>query len=317
MSLIRNLLLFSAVCVAIGALTAQSSGVLDWQIAAGGKMAFEVASVKPSKVPKMPNFWLNNGDAKPPGGRLSANFPLIFYISFAYKLSASELNSVVAQLPKSVSTDAFEIEARGAGNPTKDQMRLMMQSLLADRFRLAVHFESREGPVFALTLVKPGQTGPKLRPHAEGPACPDFEMPVPFAPIPPRKAGDVFPPVCEDTQLRGTAEGTLLGSRNTTMGLIADDISAYGSLAGEVDKPVVDQTGLTGKFDFTLELPPRFFNIFPAPPNPDNPPDHPPSDPRGTSFLKAAREQLGLRLVSSKRAIRTLVVDHVERPSEN
>jgi len=191
----------------------------------------------------------------------------------------------------------------------------MMQALLADRFKLAVHFESREGAVFALTLVRPGQTGPKLRPHAEGPACPDFEMPAPFAPIPPRKAGDVFPPVCADNaQLQGTLDGTLLGSRNTTMGLIADDISAYGSLAAEVDKPVVDQTGLKGKFDFTLELPPRFFNFFPAaPPNPDNPPP----DPQGTSFLKAVREQLGLRLVPSKSAIRTLIIDHVERPSEN
>ena len=97
------------------------------------------------------------------------------------------------------------------------------------------------------------------------------------------------------------------------MGLIADDISSYGSLAGEVDKPVIDQTGLKGKFDFTLELPARFFNIFPGPTDPD----HPPSDPKGTSFLNAVREQLGLRLVSSKGAIRTLVIDHVERPSEN
>jgi uncharacterized protein (TIGR03435 family) len=276
-------------------------------------MAFEVASVKPSKVPKMPNLPLNTGDAKPPGGRFSANFGLFAYIYFAYKLSPSEGNSVIAQLPKSVTTDDFEIEARAAGNPTKDQMRLMMQSLLADRFKLAAHFESREGPVFALTLVRPSQTGPKLRPHAEDSACPDFEMPVPFAPIPPRKASDVFPPVCENTQLQGTSDGTLVGARNTTIGLIADDISSYGSLAGEVDKPVVDQTGLKGKFDFTLELPARFFNIFPGPPNPD----HPPSDPKGTSFLNAVREQLGLRLVSSKGAIRTLVIDHVERPSEN
>jgi bla regulator protein blaR1 len=295
----------------------QSPGVPDWQTAAGGKMAFEVASVKPTRVLNPPNFPLNTGDAKTPGGRFSASFPLFTYIYFAYKLSPSEGNSVVAQLPKSVSTDSFEIEARGAGNPTKDQMRLMMQSLLADRFKLAVHFESREGPVFALTLVRPGQTGPKLRPHAEGPACPDsFEMFVPFTPIPPRKAGDVFPSMCDTSaQLRGTPDGTLVGSRNTTIGLIADDISSYGSLAGEVDKPVVDQTGLKGRFDFTLELPPRFFNIFPsqAPTNPDAPPP----DPQGPRFLNAVREQLGLRLVPSRGAIRTLVIDHVERPSEN
>jgi uncharacterized protein (TIGR03435 family) len=65
------------------------------------------------------------------------------------------------------------------------------------------------------------------------------------------------------------------------MALIAEDISAYGSLAGEVDKPVVDQTGLKGRFDFTMDLPPRFFNIFPSLANPDNPP----TDPKGATFL--------------------------------
>jgi uncharacterized protein (TIGR03435 family) len=305
-------LLGSAVCIAIGGLYAQSPDVPDWQTAAGGKMAFEVASVKPTKEFKIPAFPLDSGDAKTPGGRFSMSFPLSAYISFAYKLSPSEMRTAaLEQLPKGIGTDLFEIEARGAGDPTKDQMRLMMQALLADRFKLAVHFESREGPVMALMLVKPGQTGPKLRPHAEGPACPDsFELPAPFTPIPPRKAGDVFPSICGYAQLQGTPEGTLVGSRNTTMGGIADAISSYGSLAGEVDKPVVDQTGLTGRFDFTLELPPRFFNFFP---NPDNPPQ----EPQGALFLKAVREQLGLRLVSSKGAIRKLVVDHVERPSEN
>jgi bla regulator protein blaR1 len=90
--------------------------------------------------------------------------------AFAYKLMPAEIST---QLPKSFPMDPFDIEARAAGNPTKDQMRLMMQSLLADRFRLRVHFETRDGPVFALTLVRPGETGPKLRPHADGPACPD------------------------------------------------------------------------------------------------------------------------------------------------
>jgi uncharacterized protein (TIGR03435 family) len=63
----------------------------------------------------------------------------------------------------------------------------MMQSLLAERFKLAAHFETREGPVFALTLVKPGKLGPKLRPHAQGPACPDSYAPqMPGPPIPKR-----------------------------------------------------------------------------------------------------------------------------------
>ncbi len=148
----------------------------------------------------------------------------------------------------------FGIEARAAGNPATDQMRLMMQSLLADRFKLRVHFETREGSVFALTLATPGQTGPKLRPHADGPACPDsFEFPTSNQPP---NANDVFPPVCGWTQMSGTANSTLLGARDMNMESIAEEaIHNFGSLAGEIDKPLVDKTGLKGRYDFTLELP--------------------------------------------------------------
>jgi uncharacterized protein (TIGR03435 family) len=90
------------------------------------------------------------------------------------------------------------------------------------------------------------------------------------------------------------------------MQLLADAISPWLFL----DKPVVDQTGLNGTFDFTVE----FTNDrSPGPPSPDAPPP----GPRGTSLLNAVREQLGLKLVSSKAPIRTIVIDRVERPSEN
>ena len=159
LTLRRNLLLLSTALMAIGVTTAQSPGVPDWQTAAGGKMAFEVASVKPAKGFRPPNFPLDSGDAKTPGGRFSVTFPLVSYVAFAYKLMPAQIST---QLPKSFPMDSFDIEARAPGNPTKDQMRLMMQSLLADRFKLRIHFETHEGPVYALTLVRPGHTGPKL-----------------------------------------------------------------------------------------------------------------------------------------------------------
>lgn len=185
----------------------------------------------------------------------------------------------------------------------------MMQSLLADRFKLAIHFETQEAPVFALTLVKPGKTGPKLRPHSEGPPCPDSYV------LAPPSSFDVFPPSC------GYAQGSLrngmrlVGSRNTTMPLLADAIYSYGSLAGEMDKPVVDKTGLDGTFDFKLEYTPGENDQFRGlgPPNPDAPP---PSS-EGTPFLNAMREQLGLKLVQAKGPIKMIVIDHVERPSSN
>ena len=65
---------------------------------------------------------------------------------------------MLSQLPKWAITDRFDIQGRAQGNPTKDQMRLMMQSLLADRFRLAVHYETRQVPVFALIVDQPGKT---------------------------------------------------------------------------------------------------------------------------------------------------------------
>ena len=77
-----------------------------------------------------------------------------------------------------------------------------------------------------------------------------------------------------------------------------------------IDKPVVDQTGLQGRFDFILELPAGMIFLGPRPPNPDDPPPEP-------IALKALRDQLGLRLVQSRGEVRMLIIDHVEKPSQN
>jgi len=192
----------------------------------------------------------------------------------------------------------------------------MMQALLADRFKLKVHFETREMPVFALTLVKPGQRGPKLIPHDQGPPCPDsYPELKPFEPL---SEKDVFPPMCGYAMMFCKPSGiTLAGSRDSTPHYLASSISAYGLWAGEVDKPVVDRTGLSGRFDFTIEYardPARsvFFGV-------GGPPrvDAPQGDLQGPTFLEAVRKQLGLKLVPSKGPVETLIIDHVEKPSEN
>jgi bla regulator protein blaR1 len=314
MRLRKRLFLFSLASLVIAILRAQTSGGPDWQTAAGGKMAFEVASVKLAKpgtftlAGAMASFrWLDRGDSKPPGGHFSASFSLGQYIFFAYKLEGFQIGGMLAQLPKWAGDD-YAINAEAEGNPTKDQIRLMMQSLLADRFKLKLHFETKEVPVLALTLVNPGKLGPKLLPHSEGPPCPDsFEMDKPFTPMPPPKPGVAWPPQCGTTAQMGTGEGTWLGSRNTTMGLLA---SAIWNPQFGLDQPVVDQTGLEGRFDFILELPGGMISLGPKPPNPDDPPPEP-------IVRKALREQLGLKLVRSRGEVRTLIIDHVERPSEN
>jgi len=284
----------------------------DWQVKAGGRMSFDVASIKPIQIPRRPNFGLGPDDAKPRGGRFSASFPLNTFIGFAYKLAPFQMADAFASAPKWLSTGFYDIEAEAQGNPTKDQMRLMMQSLLADRLKLAVHFETKELPVLALTQVKPGKPGPKLLPHSQGPPCPDeYKGPEPGVMPDPRK--DVFPPNCVAGQSRGMPDGTwFVGSRNTTMATAAITFYSSGSMAGEIDRPVVDHTGLEGTFDFVLQYKPGESNRF-APPGAAAPS----GEFGGTPFVEALRQQLGLKLVRTKAPVRTLAIDHVERPSEN
>jgi len=280
-------------------LPTESPQVPEWQKAAGGKLSFEVASIKLADPEKFtpPNFALNFLDSfegANPHGRFVAQFPVQIYLAFAYKLfpySQDQKDAMLANVPKWISTDQYAINAQAEGDPTKDQMRLMMQSLLADRFKLAVHFERLEVPVLALVLDKPGKMGPKLSPHSNGPACDALQLP-----------SDVFPPVCNAIMATGRPNNSILmGSRNVTMAQVA----ATFTISGRLTRPVVDQTGLDGRFDFTLEWI-RDSN------------DGALADlQEGTVFQEALQEQLGLKLKSTKVSMDTLVIDHVERPSEN
>jgi bla regulator protein blaR1 len=293
-------------------LRAQSPTVPQWQTAAGGKMAFDVASIKQNKSGNNPyaNFPLEDGSAySRNGGLLSVtDFPLSAYIGFAYKLTPSLSNAVDSQLPKWAATERFDIQARAEGNPTKDQMRLMMQSLLADRFKLAVHTETRQVPVFALVLVKPGKTGPRLRPYADDPPCATEGLLPNPAGTPPTKPEPVteFPAVCFVLEAQqGPGGRMIIGSRNVTMQQIANDLPAL-PMSG-LERSVLDQTGLSGNFDFTIEID-RSDAMSADATQPDD---------SGPTFSEALRDQLGLKLVPQKGPVDVLVIDHVEKPSEN
>jgi bla regulator protein blaR1 len=289
----------------------QTQKVPEWQTAAGGKMEFEVASIRIGDPGKFtpPNFALNIDDTSiPPGGRFSADFPLEVYIEFAYKImpSREQTETMLAHLPKWVTTDRFVIQAKAEGNPTKDQMRLMMQSLLADRFKLAVHFETHEIPVLALDLKTSGEIGPRIRSHSEGPTC-DTKLTVPLD----RSSSSVIPggfmPVCGAFMaISGPNHTVLLGARDVTLQQIADYLGSLGILG----RPVVDQTGLSGNFDFSL-------NWMPERSEPSQPGADPPLDAGGPTLLEALKEQFGLNLKGTKAAAQVLVIDHVEIPSAN
>jgi uncharacterized protein (TIGR03435 family) len=275
-------------------------------VAADQKLEFEVASVKPSQPdgPQYANFPLGPGDVYTPnGGHFTASgFPLAAYIWFAYRIQGNQQQSLLSQLPAWVTTERFDIQARTDGDPAKDtkpQMRLMMQSLLADRFKLAMHTETRQVPVFALVLSKPGKTGPRLQPHPDN-SCPAAPKPDLIGGLFPNQCGGLLPMPHPPVFMNK------FGARNVTMPFIANQLTAMGHL----DRPVLDQTGLSGVFDFALEWVPEVTG--PSPPGAEAQPD-----PSGPTFMEAVNDQLGLKLQSQKGPVDELVFDHVERPSEN
>jgi bla regulator protein BlaR1 len=309
------LLLAAAVALSIPS-PAQTTEMPDWQKAAGGKMEFDVASVRLDTGDfRPPSIAMSNDDGmQPRDGLFHADFPLRVDIEFAYKISLApeQEQEMQASLPKWVKTDRYSIQARSPGKPTKDQVRLMMQSLLEERFGLKVHVETRTVPVFALTLAKPGKLGPKLIPHEQGLPCP--EPATAGAPQPPLPPNPPFPYLCGVYVLSRKADGTTeWGSRNTTMPLVAGMLPSLGALG----KPVVDQTGLTGDYDvsvdFSMEATRAAMRAESASAASNAAAELPP----GITFMDAVREQLGLKLESTKAPVPMLVIDHIERPSEN
>lgn len=272
---------------------------------------FDVASVKPSQpgVQSNSNFPLGPGDVYVQNGGLFAanNLPLVTYIFFAYKFIGNQAQFLLPQLPDWAKTEQFDIHARAQGNPSKDQMRLMMRALLADRFKLAIHDETREVPVFAFVLVKPGKTGPQLKLHSEGVPCStDLTPAAAQATVDTVDGG--LPALCNGIfGMPSTVPGrTRAAARNVTVAFVADSLSIGANLG----RPMIDKTGLTGTVDFSLEWTPE--NRNPLPPGAEIP-----LDPNALPLQEALKEQLGIKLQPDKASASILVLDHVEHPSAN
>ena len=306
----RSARLALAACAAtlflIPRVSAQSASD-GWEKAAGGKMSFDVASVKQNKS-GLPQFGNSNipmgeGDSYTPTGGLfsAANMSLNSYISFAYRLTFNQARLLPSQLPRWAIQDRFDIEARAQGNPTKDQLRLKMQSLLAERFKLAAHFETKQVPVFELVVAKPPKLGSQLRPHIDDPPCSPSGSPSDSR----DKVAGGFPSHCGAFMpMEATAPGRQrMGARNLPWYQLANYLGLMGRLG---DRPVLDHTGLSGNIDFVLEWTPGAANA----------PDFQP-DLSGPSFPEALQDQLGLKLNSEIAPVQILVIDHIEEPSPN
>ncbi len=309
-SRIALLLLYVAICLSSTAGVAQKDSAVQSQTT--DQLAFDVASVRPSKATKPDsNVPLGAGNVySSSNGVLSAkNFPLLAYLVFAYKLTDYQQEAIESTASDWVVSDRYTIEARTEKRDvTKDELRLMMRSLLAERFKLAVHYEKRKVRVFALKLIKVDTLGPKLQPHPNGATCSDPSLkstdandkPVAL-PLQPLKGG--FPTVCNGILgLPASAPDRYsFGAADVPMSLIASALSSWGDLG----RPVVDQTGLPGKYDFVLDF------------TPDPRPSYATIDSGGPGFQEALKLQLGLRLEAERAPVEFVVIDHVERPDEN
>lgn len=287
-------------------MTAQTVGGTS----ANSRIAFEVASIRADKSEGRPisDFPIGPGRVYVPreGIFRATHVSLIQYIGFAYKLTHSQMAYLADHVPDWVLTEGFDITARVEGKPSEDQLRLMMQSLLEERFKLAIHKQGREVPVLALVLVKAGATGQHLLPHSSDPPCPKRG---PYAEERETVSGG-FPLACHGiVMLPPSAPGRdRLGARDITLSFLADALS--GSAVADLGRPLIDRTGLTGTFDFTLECTPEM--------NGSEPPDGAVGrDTSGPTFREALKEQLGLKLESQKSTMEVFVMDHVDHPTEN
>ncbi len=278
-------------------------------------VSFEVASVKSNRTeaPATTLFPLGPGKAYAAnGGRFRAiNQPLIAYLRFAYRLGQGDL----LDLPKWVYEERFDIEARANAERTKDQMRVMMRLLLQDRFQLAAHTEQRTQAIFDLGLARPGRTGPQLRAHQTDATCASPIEPQ-FTTLPPPQPLRRSPSIFQLPTLPCGSKGfiTVAAPGGDRVRLVGNDepmdriAEALKSATTGIDRHIRDRTGLNGTFDLSLE-----WSVVPdtaqAPIALQD--DMPPR------FLEALKTQLGLTLSSTRGPVDIVVVDRLERPTEN
>ena len=241
----------------------------------------------------------------------AANLIQQAYVLFTNGLSLNPQSFPISGGPGWLDSDHYDITAKAEGNPPLETMMgPMLQSLLEDRFKLKLHRETREVPVYALTVAKAGL---KLKPLDK----PDCDPPDLTRILAPPAPGQQPPNFCGAA--RFGRNGAILTLNIHTMSL--KEFSQYisrGPLGPQLDRPVIDKTGIDGIFDFHLEFAPDqntpgFLLQLRRPVQNGVPSD----EPVGPSIFTALQEQLGLKLDPTKGPGDFLVIDHVEKPSEN
>ena len=254
---------------------------------------FEAASIKPNKS--------GDGNAfvrRQPGGRFDAvNVATRFLITFAYQLQPFQL----AGDPDWVKNDRLDINAKMEGDPPPtppgagpDPMMLAVRALLADRFTLVMHTETRDLDIYALVMARPGgKPGPALKPAA-GDCAAELKSGRRGGPPP----GPNDPVTCGSRQSFG----------HIRFGGMPLSVFANG-ISGQLGRMVIDRTGLAGNWDFELTFAPeRPLGALPPGVEP------PPVDPNAPTIFTAVQEQLGLKLDATKGPVDVWVIDRIEQP---
>jgi len=235
---------------------------------------FEVASLKPSQPGG------RGGGIRPaPGGEryLANNIPLKVLITVAYRVKAEQVSGG----PDWINTDPYDMNAKAERPSSIEELHTMLQNLLAERFKLQFHRETKELPIYAMTVDK---GGPKLQAHEA------------------QSAGDPWIDQAVEQFLHIKMKAKF----------VPMDYFAW-RLSQMLDRPVVDQTNLKGGYDFDLsftrELPPGLPEGARL--------NGEPIDTSGPTIFEATREQLGLRLDRQKGPVEIMVIDHAEKAAEN
>ncbi|MGO9231634.1 MAG: TIGR03435 family protein [Bryobacteraceae bacterium] len=302
------------------------------------KPVFEVASVKPAPPPTPGMFMVGThggpGTSDPEHATFS-NVTQRMLLAQAYDVQDYQISG-----PSWLESERYDIVAKVPKGTTKERFRVMLQNLLSERFKLTLHHETKQLPLYALVVAK---NGPKMKEAAPPPPIDESAKDGPSGPPPPgsgfgpppgpppggggpppmQMGKDGFPKLPPSLARGGvmmmmTNGRTRLIGNGQTMSKLAD------ALARQLGRPVTDKTGLAGTYDFTLDFDPAGMSgmrgVLPPPP-PDggpsgsgaNPPD---SDAAG--LFTALQEQLGLKLEQKKGPLDVLVIDHSEKvPVEN
>ncbi len=285
---------------------------------------FDVASVKPA-APTTPGrimVRMSGGPGSPDPGQITyTNVSMKNLLMAAYDVKGYQLSG-----PGWLDSERYDIVAKIPEGATKEQFQLMLQNLLSERFKLKLHRETKDLPIYALVV---GKNGVKMKESSKDDPAPDAAG----APPPPSRGPG-------PGEIRMTKNGMPQlppgGGRRSIMLMIGGKMRLQANqqpttaiaemLGNQLGRPVVDQTGLTGNYDYTLEFVPEGAAHMPGmpgmtPPDGGGAPGTPSAnspDAAGPTLTTAIAEQLGLKLEPKKGPIALLVIDAAEKvPTEN